>query len=371
VSFYSLERRDLTAHEKKFTVPGRNIGESPRNVLVYGDTGWETNQFFVDRKRSIFEGRATQSRDFLNVRAIEKEIIFTDNTVTPGHIYQYRVKGCDLFSNPSPYALVMARSTGKKDVRTPINLRSEILRGNPIRIKLSWEDDNLSTVFSASELFESLIESTSKDNKYIYRVQRRKRGEHVYETFPLSANNFFIDEVPTLDAIDLTPLKTDDIYVKTENIEVEDNTIKLLDKELHRPFGVPDFLKENDIYFYRVAAINQIRDESNYTKEFEVSTLPSLSDPVGFRVEIAKTRIRPLIAKLTWGIEVTKAKADHYVIERKFDSINDSFEVIGRSYLDTEFYDRNIKVSSSYIYRIKAVDTLQRESGFFEARLTT
>jgi len=358
VSFFVLERRDLTTHDRDFSVPGRDSN--------YGGTGWKSNKFFVNKSRSIFDVKISTSRDFLNKRAAGSEIVFLDNTVAANHIYQYRVYGSDLFGNISPYALNLIKATGKKSLRTPINLRSEILRGNPFRVQISWEDDNLVNLYTQSELRTRTADTT---NKYLYKIQRRRLGEIVYETFPLTANTFLIDEENALDALMLTLQKTEDNASKKQNSDNKDGSIILSEKG-KRPFGVPAFLNENDIYYYRVAAVSEVGEESNYTKEFEVSTISELSDPLMFKAEVLNTKIRPLICRLSWTIDPVKRAGDYFVIERKVDSLYDTFECIGKSYFDLEFFDRNIKPGYTYIYRIKSVDALNRESKYFIARLT-
>jgi hypothetical protein len=145
VSFYVLERRDLTTHERNFSVPSRDSN--------YGGIGWESNTFFVNKRRNIFDQEISTSKDLLNKRISNTEIVFFDDTVAVDHIYQYRIYGSDLFGNISPHALSMIKSTGKKTLRTPINLRSEVVRPNPFRIKLSWEDDNMVGLYTIDELY--------------------------------------------------------------------------------------------------------------------------------------------------------------------------------------------------------------------------
>jgi hypothetical protein len=129
-------------------------------------------------------------------------------------------------------------------------------------------------------------------------------------------------------------------------------------------------LEENEAYFYRVAAISANGEESNFTKEFEVSTLPDLSSPLDVKVEVVNTKHRPVIARLTWKTAGDKSRPDHWMIERKRDVPNDTFKFLGRAYTDEKFFDRNLNVGASYVYRVKSVDLVGRESAFFEARLT-
>jgi len=97
--------------------------------------------------------------------------------------------------------------------------------------------------------------------------------------------------------------------------------------------------------------------------------LPEISEPVNLKAEILNKKIKPTSVRLSWTIDKEKAAPDHWTIERKFDVDNDTFEVIGKSYIEPQFFDRDVEIGNSYIYRIKSIDTLGRESDFFEARL--
>lgn len=363
ISYYELERRDLTINERKFSSPSKR-------ETNFGGDGWTNNKLFVDKNRDFFDKNLVRERDLLNRRGTESEIIFIDNAVQIGHIYQYRVRGYDLFRNPSSYALDLIKVTGKKVLRTPINLKSQILRGSPFRVKISWDDDNLSTKFSSEELFKVDTELSQSDVKFIYAVQRRRLGEINYDSFPLTANEFIVDEVSSADVITFQSKKVEDTFEPVSNIETEDETITVSGRKIERPAGLPFYLEENSIYFYRVEARDEFGEISNFTEEFEVSTLPDLSDPLNFRVEVINSFVKPFSARLIWESDPLKALPDHWIIERKFDTDNDTFEVVGRAYLDTEFFDRGLKAGNTYLYRIKSVDVLGRESQFFDERLT-
>lgn len=368
VRYYELDRRDLTIHERRFQKPSKIFTGFGG---IGGEDGWKTNKFFINRNRDPIlagkEGEELTSVDYFNKVAKEKEIVFIDNTVEPDHVYQYRVRGFDLFGNATPYQLSIIRVVGKKAIRSPVNLRFQVLRQSPFRVKIFWDDDNLSTEFSASELFEGDPEALREPSKFTYKLQRRKRNETIYQSFPLTVNKFVVDETPAPDAVAFSPKKTEDVFVETEgDIEVSGD---FKQETFTRPFGVPEFLNENDIYYYRVAAIAQ-DDESNFTEEVEVSTLPDLGFPVSFKAEVLSSKVRPLVSRLTWTTERNKARPDRWIIERKFDVENDTFEAIGEAYVEPEFFDRDLQVGNTYVYRIKAMDLIGRESPFFEARLT-
>ncbi len=354
IAYYTLKRRDLSIHEKKFSVPSK----LETNYGLANESGWDTNQFFVKKEHEAISDERT--------RIVFEEIVFLDKTVTVGHIYQYQVRGYDLFGNGTSYSLSTVKVEGKKSLRAPINLRAQVIRGFPYRTKISWEDDNL----AALTTFQSVFSDTAEEEpiKIAYLIQRRKLGETAYETFPLTANNFVIDEVICPDPIKFQPLLTkDDFTEKQENI-IADFDVDFADR-LRRSFKLPNFLKDNDVYYYRVAAVSALNEQSNFSPEFEVKTLQDLSDPINFQVAVDNAIIFPSFARLTWEIEELKARPDHWVIERRVDSPTDSFKVVGRAYLDTVFLDKKIIPGNQYIYRIKSVDVLGRQSNFFEARL--
>lgn len=372
VSYYELKRRDLTIYEKKFRVPQKIIGEFPVRVPVYGSEGWESNKFFVNKNRETI--KTTDEKSLLNKKIEGEEIIFIDDTVSSNHIYQYRISGQDLFGNISSYSFATIKATKKKSIRTPVNVKSTVLRNFPFRVRLSWKDDNLSTLFSEGELFEGKSSIDKDSSKYLYRVQRRRIGEKVYETFPLTANQYIIDEIPSSDALDFQAEKKEDTSTTLPDVQLTDSSVQLNiddDQQLSRPFNIPDFLQENVDYYYRVAVVSFDGDESNYTEEFKVSVLSSLSNPIGFKAKIENIKVRPIVVKLTWSIEETKVRGDYFLIEKKTDNPIDSFEVLGRAYIENEFFDRDVEIGDNYIYRIKAVDTIGRETNFFETRLTT
>jgi hypothetical protein len=360
IAYYEIKRRDLSIYEKKFAVPSQT-------ETNYGGSGWAVDKFFVESSRENLSSDTNTSP--LKTKTTFKEIIFVDDLVYKGHIYQYRTRGYDLFGNPSSYAFATVRATGKKSLRTPINIRSEVLRGFPFRVKISWDDDNVIAFDDPQKLFDGESELEKKPNNVLYKVQRRKLGEVFYETFPTTANNFIIDEVSAIDAVNFEGKKINDTYARQDNVSSRDEKLKLKD-DIRRAFKLPNFLKENDIYFYRIIALSKGGEESNASEEFQISTLPDLSDPIDFAAEANNTKVRPVTVKLSWITEDTKSRPDRWVIEKKFDTDNDSFSVIGTSYLVEEFFDRNVELGNTYIYRIKAFDVIGRESAYFETRLT-
>jgi hypothetical protein len=387
IAYFELTRRDVTIHEKSF----KSVSQIDSN---FGGLGWTTNKLFV----SDFNGSLITSKDanlvskevgqvdinqqsanllanfaptnpllldFISTKTEKnnKEIIFIDDTVQVGHIYQYRVCGFDLAGNKSSYAFALVKAEGKKSLRSPINIRAEVLRGYPYRAKITWFDDNVEVSGTVKNPNETKF--TISENDVLYRIQRRKFDQQAYETFPLTSNKYLIDEVAASDAVSFRTNIVDATKVDVQNDDA------FIDFDLHRPYSIPDYVKENSVYFYRIAVISKIGLESNYSKEFKLSTLTDLSNPINITAEFETPHVKPFVVKLSWGVEKKKSRPDHWVIERKHDNPIDSFKIVGREFLNEYFLDRKVEAGERYIYRIKSVDNLGRESNYFEIRVAT
>lgn len=355
VAYYELDRMDMTIKEKSFIVPSKNGNN-------FGGDGWQTNKFFVNKVRQEIQNNDVNYLTKMTFTQIE----FIDQTISYNHIYKYRIRGLDLFGNSTSYAFNLVRAQTKKILRTPINVRAEIVRGYPFRTRISWGDDNIAT-----SLEEQDVGSEKQEIKSLYRVQRRKIDESAYETFPLTPNKFIIDEVATPDAISFDGQVFDSSeFQKLDNLEINDKELQqsLL---LRRSFGLPNFLLDNSTYFYRVFTVARNKeDESNATEEYKLITVADISPPLEFGVEVLNTKIRPMVSRLFWKNDLTKAIPDYCTIERKVDTENEGFQTIGKSHLETQFLDYNLTPGYTYVYRVRCYDTLGRASEFSETRLT-
>lgn len=222
VAYYQVDRRNLTIREKGFSVPGR--------LSNYGDVGWGDNKLFVTRTRNLLRDESIENKDVLNRQTAATELNFVDTTTQKGHVYQYRIVGRDLYGNPSSHQFSTVRATGKKAVRSPINLRFEIVRDNPFRAKLIWDDDNEFEIHDSGDVFST----DEKDVAIAYKIQRRRTGRNQYESFPLTANNFLIDEVETDDAIPFESTKVTDQHKEKLPDKVRKNSRKARAKTRRR-----------------------------------------------------------------------------------------------------------------------------------------
>ncbi len=355
ISYYLLERRDMTNKEKKFISPSRDTNG-------YGGDGWINNKLFVTKRYEDIQ--STPGNSFSKVTF--DQILFLDDTVQLDHIYQYRVRGYDLFGNGSSYSFSLVSTSGKKSVRNPINVRRETLRGFPLRYKILWDDDNVVANLQQKDPF---TETTIKAS-IVYRAQRRRIGENVYESFPLTANNFIVDEVVSADPVDFENQRLpSNQFSRESSLDVTEAEYEETSK-LRRAFGMPNFVLEGDTYFYRIIALNKAGEQSNATDEFKITAVSELSEPIDFGVESLNTKVRPLIVRLFWDVNSTKAFPDYWTIERKADTSNEDFRQIGNSYIQLQYFDFNVDPGHTYIYRIRSYDSIGRVSDSVEARIS-
>lgn len=339
IKYYEITRKNLSLKERKFSVPGKD-------TTNYGGNGWENNKFFVKLKQNLVSVSET---DFSTNVSFE-QIDFIDDKVQFGHIYQYRAQGFDLFGNSGGCAFKIVRSSNKKNLRTPINLKFEKLRDYPHRLKIAWDDDNIE-----QNKFISNLSDSSKNNLF-YELQRRKIDEDTYQIFPLTKNRYIIDEVPSTDYVSFDGT----LLGSSASVQVT---------AAERPSDFPKFLKPNDVYFYRVASRTDT-DNSNFSNEKEYITFTSLESVINPKVLIINSKVDPFFCEISWEYDSNKTYPDNFVIERKVDAVNDIYRIIGKSYINNRFYDYSIKRGYSYIYRITAYGPTGLSSPSVEVKIS-
>lgn len=112
-------------------------------------------------------------------------------------------------------------------------------------------------------------------------------------------------------------------------------------------------------------------EKSNFSSEIEVLTSGKISSPLNFTAKIFPPKVLPLSAKLEWNIDDISLRPDHWVIEKKTNERNDTFKIVAKVYFQTEYFDRNLKVDTEYIYRITSYDVFGNKTDFTETRLNT
>ncbi len=407
VAYYKIERRNITTGEKSFGVPYAN-----------GIEFWTSNMFFVKKKAGVSGSFSANSlannslpaqTDFIR---FSEPIVFVDNYVTPESFYEYRTVGYDLFGNKTSYAFSSFLASRKNKLRVPINVKAEILRQTPFRLRITWDDDNqaaltedgreaaqryLETTLRAAKLSDEQIahleavltdpnfkantdlakelqgielrkehitalreqlSNLEKINDEVkFYVQRRMIGETVYRSFPLTVNKYIIDEVQTTDAIPFRAYKFDDVFTYLSS------SIPPSGSASSRPFAIPPFLLDQKKYEYRVAAaLSNGNDTSDYSLPISVTVQSEMSRPLGFNATVVNPGFTPAVVYLSWLLDPLKSKPDHFRIERKVNIPTDQFVVIGNSYLDLEHFDRSVQPGNRYIYRIRSVSATGVES---------
>jgi predicted RNA-binding protein with TRAM domain len=332
---YNLDRKDLTINERKYTLPDKEYSN-------YGGTGWEGGGIFyvehknIERKKTNTGNEEISRTDFIK---LGKEITFIDDTTNIGHAYSYRLRGRDLFNNPTGSAFSLITIEGAAALAKVESVRYEVIRKNPLLIKLSW-----------NHLMKSGI-------KFI--VQRRREDQSNYVAFPETESNFIFDEVVNINFLQFITDKRPDDYVPNLN----NQTTSIPITTIKRDQNMPDFLEPNSIYYYRIIAKTQLEGISNPIDEFPVYTYPDLARPIDLNVSIDDVRVRPLFAIVSWNIESleTSFKPDKFIIQRRVDTQNARFVKVGESYLNTTFFDYNIEFGVNYVYRVVSRDALKRE----------
>lgn len=324
VLFYRIERRDLSIFQRSFAVPSRDTDG-------YGGSGWATNHLFVDRTNM-------------------SPLSFVDDTVSSGHIYQYQISGIDKFGNKTDNSYQTIEILQGDTLKPPINLQIVILREFPLRIKLTWEDNNL-------------------DVKDLFEVQRRT-GSGGFQSFPLTENTFIVDEVFSDDPVPFVKEKREDIFVPISNkIKVSQNIKIKGGLNEKRGKGVLDFLKENLSYHYRIRVISEQGTSSLFSDEIKFLTVRPLFPPINFSAINDNPKVKPFVVKLVWDVNPESLLPDHFIIERKVDNENDVFSLVGKAYFKNEFFDRDILVGKRYVYRIKSVNVVGEQSNGIETRI--
>lgn len=136
--------------------------------------------------------------------------------------------------------------------------------------------------------------------------------------------------------------------------------------------GIDRFGNQTSSSYQTIEMLKEEKEEKLFlSDEIKEVIEKKLSFPIRFTAVIENIKLRPIVVKLSWNTENGKGIPDHFVIERKVDNANDVFVLIGKSYFRNEFFDRTVKGGKSYIYRIKSIDILNRETPFIETRINT
>lgn len=273
-----LERRDLTIHQKSFTVPSVPTRLTSGHVVA-------------GRTASRFDGPKLNDKEFVSqwnghFANNGEEIEFIDNTTQSEHTYQYRIHGVDRFGNKSSFEVsrpifVVNRAFIDAPVGLSSSLRVDSTTGQPISIELSWQNANVDV--SAEDVMGSQTNRADTAVRTLYQVERRRIGEDRWLEFPLTEKTTFVDHIRT----------------KSE-----------------APNFRPEYAIQNEEYIYRVEAIQSGGFISNFSRPIEVFAGHPVQAPANFRIQPADTKIRPYYVVLSWDTPDDSGVVDRWEIER-------------------------------------------------------
>jgi hypothetical protein len=271
-----LERRDLTIGQATFTSPD----QPSRNIFGKGT---------VLRRRS-FEGERLFNREpdiswngiFSNK---QEPIVFIDYTVTFDHTYQYRIHGVDRYGNRTSYNVTRPIMTIRRPfINTPVALTSSLIanENNEIgAVKLSWIEANIE--HSAEEMIGSQATLTDTAKRTLYQVERKKKGEEIWQTFALTTASQLVD---------------------------------LVDTGKQAPNNRPSYVQANQVYEYRVQAIQSGAFISNFTPSHTVFAGFPIAPPKGLALRTPAVHVSPFYVMINWNTDLQSGVVDSWEIER-------------------------------------------------------
>lgn len=336
-----ISRRDLTIREHSFRDP--LTGDIPA-VNTKDVKRYRTSDPVLHDQRAGWNGHVqingTGSAGFV------------DNTVRFDHSYQYCAYGVDARGIRTPYAFSQVIFVARKPlVNAPVELSSTVTTSS---VMLSWKDANIS--FSPDDLMgnRETLENTSV--RALYQVQRKDIGGVNWESFPLTDQPVFDDEL-----LDADP-----------------------------PSYRPAYPSKGRTYLYRVGTLQSGNYYSNFTEPVAVKVVVPPEMPSFLAVRCSDTRIRPTYTVVNWnsGGDVAYWQVDRVAVNNYVSpSISSPDQISALNFVEVarvtpeasratarnqdetrkrdeslfigeRFYiDSDIEIGNSYFYRVRAVST--------------
>jgi hypothetical protein len=276
VTILKLERRDLSTGQQNFTTPSdysrviMGKGKVLRRHSIEGekmqgsDTGYVWN--------GIFDNRGD-------------EIVFIDHSVTIDHIYQYRVHGLDVYGTRTSYDVSRPVMVIRRPfIDAPLQLTSSMVYGDSSLqgVRISWQDANLN--YSAEDLLGSQAQLQDSSVRTLYQIERKKMKEEIWQRFPLVAGTEIFDPVAL--------------------------------RGTKAPSYRPSYLELNEVYEYRVQAVQTGAFISNFTTIMPVFVGYQVFHPESFMLKTPPTNTRPFYVMLNWNTDPKSGIVDYWEIER-------------------------------------------------------
>jgi len=274
-----LDRRDLTIGQVGFATPG----ESPRIQFgmgrVKGRKGLEGEHLYDSDQTIVWNGI------FKPIH--HQQQVFIDKSAALDHVYQYRMFGEDRYGNKTSYALSSPLLVSRRPlVNAPVGLSASVVydQENIISgINVQWVESNID--ISADELMASQTALADTSVRTLYQLQRQKRGEQIWRNFALQSGTTIFD-----------PL-----------VGVESQVA---------PNFRPPYVDANQVYFYRVQAVQTGAFISNFSFPIQVFAGYGAGQPRNFTVRTPDSYTRPFYAMLNWDTQANSGIVDRWEIQR-------------------------------------------------------
>jgi len=275
-----LERRDLTIGQITFCTPNEpprvqfGLGRLKGRKALEGERLYDTSLDFS--WNGIFPSLHHQQQ------------VFIDKTSAIDHIYQYRMFGEDRYGNKTSYAFTSPLMVSRRPfINAPTGLSASVTydQENIIRgVNVSWVESNVDK--SAEELMGSQAALTDSSVRTLYQLQRLKRGETMWRNFALQSGSTIFDPLVGVEA-DVSP-----------NFR-------------------PPYVEANQVYFYRVQAVQTGAFISNFTFPTQVFAGYGVGRPLNFFLRTPDVYTRPFFIMLNWDTQTNSGIVDHWEIQRE------------------------------------------------------
>ncbi len=356
VSSFVLERRELSTHEHAYRQP------THPSYFTLGDTTVMRSRSRSGPMLSQFSSRAWNGI----LTPISGVAHFDDTSVQFDRVYQYSTRGVDLRGNLTPEAPATPVFMAVKPVSdSPVGVTGTLLvdgSGNPSGVLIEW---NAGTIdLSPLDLIgdQDVLEATRR--RSVFQVERRRVGSPMWSPLPVTTSSYFIDRVSTDEA----------------------------------PSFRPDFATLNVEYDYRVIAMQSGAFVSAHTDPIRVAIAPEVFPPAVISVRSTPTENRPMAIAVSWqynggfvdGWEIERAVTNK-IFGARIPSMDSTiarglpYSGVGRITRESSralglssnelllanhrifggnrfFIDRDVSMSNSYFYRVRAFDAMGRVS---------
>lgn len=274
-----LGRRDVTIGQQAFVPPGEV------SHVKLGNPGPVGANSFLDVRVSNMTKDIAWNGFF---DATSGPVVFIDKTAQIDRMYQYRVYGVDKFGNMTPYEISSkVFVVNRQMLNAPLNLSGTLSigeNGRPLALTLTWDDGNLDV--SAEDRLGNRQDLQDTSVRTLYQVERRRSSEDSWKEFPLVEGRTLVDIVQPEDQSVLSP-----------------------------PY-LPENLRVNEKYIYRVSAYQTGSFISNFCPPIETFIAAPVLSPVNFRLTAPNTKKRPFYIVINWNTDRQSGAVDRWEIER-------------------------------------------------------